>query len=67
MAMNEHGEWGRPDINDMVILGAAIIRRHDKGEMTDSTIDKYVTGMAHTYELTEEEARELRQRLVSKR
>lgn len=62
------GQWlPDPDVNDLLILGTALIRRHDKGEMTDTTIDRFVNGVKITYELTDEQAKELRQKLVSAR
>lgn len=67
MALNQEGEWVDPDMNDLVILGTSLIRRHDKGDMTDETIKMYVDGVTRTYNLTEEQSKELTQKLVSRR
>lgn len=67
MALNEEGEWIDPDINDLLILGRALIRRHDKGEMTEATIKKYVDGVQMTYSLSKEQAQQLHDDLVKSR
>lgn len=45
MDANDSGWREGLQLNDLLILGTAIIRRHDKGEMTDETIRKYVEGV----------------------
>ena len=53
--MNNH----EAKVSDLLTLGAAIIRRHDKGVMTDSTIRKHVDGVTITYNLSKEVSEEL--------
>ena len=56
MDTNDSGWHEGLQLNDLLILGSAIIRRHDKGEMTDETIRKYVDGVTVTYDLTVHQA-----------
>jgi hypothetical protein len=54
-------------MNDLLVLGTALIRRHDRGEMTDETINRYVDGCVHTYMLSKLQADQLTQELKNKR
>lgn len=70
MATTQDGlGWCGPDdyMNDLLVLGTSLIRRHDRGEMSDETIKKYVDGCVHTYQLSQAQAEQLTQELKKKR